>query len=51
MSRFGDFHRKAVIVFPDEETQKERAAKRLEEQGKEYSPINEEEMRCKLSLM
>lgn len=46
MSRFGDFTRKAVIVFPDEETHKERAAKRIEEQGKEYSPINEEEMKC-----
>lgn len=46
MSRFGGFHRKAVIIFPTEEEHKTRAAKRIEEQGKEYSPVNEEEMRC-----
>lgn len=50
MSRFGDFHRKAIIVFPTEEVHKERGEKRIEVQGKEYSPANVEEMEAKFSI-
>lgn len=50
MSRFGDFHRKAIIVFPTEEVHKERGEKRIEVQGKEYSPANVEEMEAKFTI-
>jgi len=50
MSRFGDFRRIAVVVFPTEEERKLRGVKRIEQQGKEYSPANVEEMHAKFSI-